>query len=265
VTELEKTERLGMMRSKTVFAGIFFLVNAACSDTGSNDNDSGGGAGQPTAGSAGSGGSNGGAGTGGAGGASSGGKGGSGSSAGGSAGKAGAGGSGGGLLEGTCGQRIPTDSSTPPAESTIVTDTAFDGFEDFYIIGDEGLGTEVCVVRFTLTRVGEAPADCVDLDAAPCEWTHRVAYSNPMVVLDEGGVCASSSPLALDEDAIAAIDGTEVSYGYIFEYQGHPSVVMKHDPALDSWISFGLAGYHEPTGVFSFTHPEGFCTYSAPP
>src|SRR5262245_46777887 len=48
---------------------------------------------------------------------------------------------------GVCGQR---------SEGTVTADS-YDADEEFYLVGEEGFGEELCVVRFEVTRVGDAP------------------------------------------------------------------------------------------------------------
>jgi hypothetical protein len=151
---------------------------------------------------------------------------------------------------GVCGQR---------GESTVSA-TAFEGFEEFYLISEEGFGDDICIVRFDVARAGDGPAGCVDGDGAPCEWSHLVQLSNPTVVTDEGGVCASSQ-LALDEARIAEIDGSEVAYGFVSEYAGHNSVLLKQDPNSETWDPYGNATWDEETDAFRFDRRDGFCNY----
>jgi hypothetical protein len=151
---------------------------------------------------------------------------------------------------GVCGQR---------GESTV-TATTFEGFEEFYLISEEGFGEDICVVRFDVARVGDGPAGCVDGEDVPCVWSHLVQLSNPTVVADEDGVCASSD-LALDEDAIAEIDGSEAAYGFVAEFAGHNSVLLKQDPTSETWDPFGNATWDEETDAFRFDRRDGFCDY----
>jgi hypothetical protein len=88
-----------------------------------------------------------------------------------------------------------------------------------------------------------------------------VQYDNPSVVLDENGVCANSE-LGMDADAIAALDGRQIAYGYVFEYQGHNSVLMVYNDERQSWEPGGNAGWDETTGDFLFDERRGFCNYA---
>src|SRR4029078_13260733 len=79
--------------------------------------------------------------------------GGAGTSAGGTMGGTSGGGTGGGgscINAGGCGER---------GMATVNT-TAYDGTAEFYIIGEAGLGVDVCVVRYDVKRKSAAPAGC---------------------------------------------------------------------------------------------------------
>lgn len=155
---------------------------------------------------------------------------------------------------GVCGQR---------GRSTVMA-ASFEGFEEFYIIGDRGLGEDVCVVRFDVTRTGDGQPGCADLDGQPCSWTHEVTLSNPTVELDMDGVCANST-VGLDESGIAGLVGSVASYGFVSEYAGHNSVLLKYMPASDSWVPFGNATWDEETGAFRFDNRTGQCLYEPAP
>jgi hypothetical protein len=143
-----------------------------------------------------------------------------------------------------------------------VTVDSFDTTEEYFLLGDEGFGEDLCAVRFTLTRVGDAPPGC-DENAGQqdeCLWTHRVEYSNPEIVTNVDGACENSE-LGMDSERIASIEGTQVAYGYVFEYQGHNSVLMVYDDAAQSWTAGVNAGWTEATGDFLFDRRDGICLY----
>lgn len=235
-------------------------VSGSGGSAGSGAAGKGGGAGTGVAGkggAAGQGGTTGQGGTAGGGGGSSGDAG-APSSTGGSAGEAGAtntagagnaegGGAGatGAELVGVCAHR---------ADGTVTVDD-FTGFEEYVLIGDEGFGDELCVVRFDVTRAGAAPEGCSD-----CLWTHLVELSNPTVVLDENGVCARSE-LGLDEARIAELDGSRIAYGFIPEYEGHASIAMTYIEASETWEPYNVATWDEGTGRFRFDRRNGTCGY----
>ena len=251
--------------SRALLAGLWLVLSCAvaCGGGDDGDGDDGGGAGQSGsaagnggdagnggrgAGNAGDGGE---AGTAGEAGAGSGAAGTGGQTAG--AGASGAGGEAGGFTqEGVCGQRV----------MATVNATAFSGTEEYYITGEEGFGEDICVVRFELTRVGDAPEGCVDPVEAEveCTWTHLVELGNPSVVTDEDGVCANSE-LALDAAAIAELDGSQVAYGFVAEFAGHESVTMRYDEAAGMWKGFGNGTYDEASGTFRYNRRDGLCNY----
>ena len=233
-----------------------FALALGCGD---DDGGGGNGAGQGGEGHAGShagasgaqAGAGGGGEAGGAAGASGGGAGGDASDAGEGGSAAGSGGASGFTEMGVCGQR----------GQAMVGDDEFSGFEEYFLIGERGFGDDLCVVRFDVTRVGDAPPGCDDPTGdVECLWTHLVQFSNPVVVKDEGGVC-SNSERALDDDAIAEIDGSQAAYGFVSEFAGHNSVLMKYDEASDSWDSFGNGTFDEEAGMFRFDYRDGFCDY----
>ena len=208
---------------------IAAVIAAGCSS---------GGGGSPTPGQAGHAGTSAAAGTTGAG---------TGGAGGGTAGTAGAGGTGGGFTRvGVCAQR----------GMATATATNYDGYEELTLIGDEGLGDPVCVVRFTVKRVGNAPAGCTD-----CSWTQLLEYSNPMTLTNVEGACAHSD-LALDAAAIANIDGSRVAIGFAREYQGaHGSARMKYSDAMMKWDVYGNATWDEATSTFRYEYRDGLCGY----
>jgi hypothetical protein len=146
---------------------------------------------------------------------------------------------------GVCGHR---------GESTV-DDSEFEGYEEYFLIGEEGFGDDLCVVRFEVTRVGDAPADCPD-----CLWSHLVELGNPSTELDTDGVCAKSE-LGFDTARIAELDGIRIAYGFVPEFAGHVSVVMKYDEARGAWDAFGSASYDEATSTLKFERRNGICGY----
>jgi hypothetical protein len=147
---------------------------------------------------------------------------------------------------GVCGQR---GQATADA-------TSFDGWEERYIIGEQGFGTDVCAVRFTLERVGDAPGGCT-----VCSWTHLLAYGSPTVITDTDGVCAQSD-LALDADAIAKVAGTRVALGFAKQLGGaHGSARMIYNEATATWDVAGNATWNETSNAFNFDYRDGLCNY----
>jgi hypothetical protein len=162
-------------------------------------------------------------------------------------------GSGSGMFSevGVCGQR---------GEGMVDASTIM-GFEEYYIIGEEGFGEDICVVRFDLERVGAAPEGCDDPAAdVDCLWTHMVELSNPMVMTDVDGVCAESEA-ALTMAKIASLTGTRAAYGFVSEFAGHNSVLMKYDDEKKMWDAHGNATWDDESGAFTFDRRDGICNY----
>jgi len=219
-----------------------------CSGGGGTSGPSKGSGGTSTAGTGGSssgGSSSGGSSSGGSSGATA--SGGSPASAGGASGGSGEGGAGGGYANvGVCGRR---GQATADA-------TSFTGYEERYLIGEQGFGTDICVVRFDLTRVGDAPGGCSD-----CVWTHLLEYGQATVGTDTGAVCAASD-LALNAAALAKITGSRVAIGFAKQLGGaHGSARMTYDEAAKTWDVTGNATWNETTKAFKFDYREGVCNY----
>lgn len=215
-------------------AVLFALMLAGCSDD-KSPADSG------------SGGSTGGSATGGAGKSSSGG-GGTPATSGGNATSAGTAGTTQGTFanEAACGER----------GMATVTESDYDGTAEFYIIGEAGLGVDVCTIRYDVKRVDAASADCSD-----CKWTHLVEYSNPEVVLNTDGACdASDSIPQLDSDGRAELDGMRLSRGFS-QAAGHGDQLMKHDEAMDQWIAVGRASFDDASNMLGYDINTGQCNY----
>lgn len=149
-------------------------------------------------------------------------------------------------LTGVCGQRL---------EATVTTDSFAAAFEEYFLIGEEGFGDDICVVRFEVTRVGEGPAGCTD-----CLWTHTVELGIASVQVDQNGVCGSSE-LGLDAEGIAALEGTRISYGFVPELEGHASIVMTYIESSGTWEGHTAGTWDETTGFFRFDKRNGFCSY----
>jgi hypothetical protein len=165
---------------------------------------------------------------------------------------AGAGGSSGFTETGVCGQR----------GDFTVNASEFSGFEEYFIIGEEGFGEDICVVRFDVARAGDAPDGCMDPfgEGVACSWSHLVEFSNPTTVTDEDGVCADSE-FAFDAARIAEIDGSQRAYGFVSEFAGHESVTMTYDEATETWKAFGAGTWDETAERFRFDRRDGTCDY----
>jgi hypothetical protein len=110
-------------------------------------------------------------------------------------------------------------------------------------------------------RVGDAPAGCDDPTAGvDCLWTHLVEISSPMIVTDIDGACAKSG-FGLDATAIAELDGSRAGYGFVSEFAGHNSVLLRYDEAMGDWSPYGNGTWDEGAETFRFDHRDGLCDY----
>jgi hypothetical protein len=87
-----------------------------------------------------------------------------------------------------------------------------------------------------------------------------IELSNPEVMLDIDGACASSE-LAIDDDTLAELDGSRVVYGFVSMYAGHNSVLLKHDEETGEWVAHGNATWDEETEAFRYDRRDGLCEY----
>jgi hypothetical protein len=65
----------------------------------------------------------------------------------------------------------------------------------------------------------------------------------------------------MDDERIAEIDGSQASYGFVYEYAGHVSVLLKYDEATSTWGPNGNANWSEETGLLRFDSRDGVCGY----
>jgi hypothetical protein len=138
--------------------------------------------------------------------------------------------------------------------------TTYDGTSEFYIIGDSGLGDEVCTIRFDVKRTGAAPANCMDpTTSAACTWSHQVTFSNPMVITNTNGACdASDSVPPLDAAGIAGINNSTIGRGFS-KVAGHGDSLMKYDGT--KWTVVGHSSWNETTSAFDYNVISGACNY----
>ena len=175
----------------------------------------------------------------------------------GTAGTTGAGGSSGPFVNaGQCGER----------GSAMVNATTYDGYAEFFVVGEAGLGSDVCTVRFTAKRVPNAspPAGCPS-----CNWAHLVELTNPTVMVNEGGACdANDGVPAIDAAGRFAGDsgdgiqltGNRSGRGFSLT-SGHGDALLKYSDAMKMWIGVGRANWDEGASSLSYNISNGNCMY----
>jgi hypothetical protein len=136
--------------------------------------------------------------------------------------------------------------------TAVVLDGPYEGYDEIYLIGDDGNGEEVCRVRVAVTST-TSRTDCED-----CDWAFDVVYGAAEVVTDVDSACEVA--LELDKTALAALEGTEMAYGYNPDYIGHAKVLMTY--AEDGvWTPAAYATYDELTGAFSYDREIAIVKY----
>ena len=139
-------------------------------------------------------------------------------------------------------------------ETTTGVETV-SGYEEHYLIGEEGFGETLCRIRYPLLYIGEPDVPCDG-----CAVSFAVERGEPDVVVNEENVC-STSELGLDDARMAALVGTQVALGYMAEYVGHANVLMQLDVSTGAWQATAFAAYDETTGILSFDQRDGYCGY----
>ena len=139
------------------------------------------------------------------------------------------------------------------ATGVATTDT-FRGQEERYLIGDEGYGDDVCRVRYSLNVIGEPRTDCPN-----CSWAFDLQIADASIIAESESGCTDSS-LALDGTAISELNGQQTAYGYVEEYMGHSSVIMRAN-LKGQWEAIAFASWNPKTGEFSYDRKDGHCGY----
>lgn len=139
-----------------------------------------------------------------------------------------------------------------------VTQSEMSGYEEIALTTLDG--TDLCVVRFQVERVGPGamPEGCEVAAAYRCHWTHEIRYSNPVTMLDTDGVCANSQ-LALTPAKVTAIDDSKVSYGFSADPWAHAALALRYDDSR-KWQIYASATWGETTGAFLFDQRDR-CKY----
>jgi len=105
-------------------------------------------------------------------------------------------------------------------EATVSV-ASYEGWEEYYLIGDEGYGAELCLVRYPVTVV----ADTIAPDCPGCLWAHVVEYGQPQITANVDGVCADSE-LGLTAEVIASYVGRRLTYGASADEYGNGTFVV---------------------------------------
>lgn len=138
---------------------------------------------------------------------------------------------------------------------------SYSGTHDLILVGDQGVGEDLCVVRFDANTVAEPEVPCMGAGAQePCSFGTVVELSDPVTVTDVDGACGNSER-ALDEAGIAARVGERIGMGYAPESTGHGNILVRFDEARMTWVEWGSATFDPDTGDLSYRHNDGVCNY----
>lgn len=131
-------------------------------------------------------------------------------------------------------------------------DTSYSGSESVYLTADKGDGDVLCEVHYDLASVAVRD-DCQELGYV-CTWAFDLRVSNVTVTVD-----AECEVAGYDSAALAALDGSTVSYGYIPEYFGHAPTLMVESGGV--WSPVAYASHDESTGAFLYEGISGYIKY----
>ncbi|MBT3220570.1 MAG: hypothetical protein HN348_15905, partial [Proteobacteria bacterium] len=89
----------------------------------------------------------------------------------------------------------------------------YDGWEELFLIGDEGKGDDICRLQVELDSVGVPRADC-DI----CTWAFDLEVTAASIVVESESGCAAY--LGIDSSNVGNLVGTTRAYGYTPNYFG---------------------------------------------
>ncbi len=143
-----------------------------------------------------------------------------------------------------CGTEPSTDDTAPGTQDDLrvglrhfsglaTVEGAYEGWEAFHFTAEQGLGDDVCQVRYTLTST--APRwDCAD-----CVWAFDLESSAPNVEGEDGDGCEGLGITAAD------FDGLSYSYGFAETTDAYSSVLMYQVEGY-GWYPVSFATWQDP-------------------
>ena len=149
------------------------------------------------------------------------------------------------------------------AGSGVWQDGSYSGTHDLILVGDQGVGEDLCVVRFDANTVSDPEVACTVISSGTqldCLFGTVVELSNPTTITDVDGVCANSER-ALDEDEIAAWVGEQFGMGFAPESTGHGNILVRFDESTMTWTEWASATFDSDTGDLEYRQSDGVCEY----
>lgn len=137
--------------------------------------------------------------------------------------------------------------------TATITKTSYSGTEDWYFVGDEGDGPDICRIRYSLNSVGEPLDDC-----SFCDWAFRLVISDAELIAESDVGC--SATLEIDSSNVSSLNGQNVYYGYDHDYMGHGLTLFTRTETTD-WTPLVLVSYDPDTGELSYDRIDGWPEY----
>jgi hypothetical protein len=154
------------------------------------------------------------------------------------------------------GTTAPRNTEPDTALGTLAPETAYEGFEELYILTADDDPIDICRVRYELHAVAEPAVPCTI-----CEWDVVVEKRNPTVMVDVNNACENSD-LGLDNAAISAHVGDRVAYGFAKESVGHANILMRYNLAAQRWEEYTVSNWDPVFSKFRYKRRDGMCAYA---
>ena len=141
------------------------------------------------------------------------------------------------------------------------TRPTYDGTAEFYIIGEAGLGGDVCVVRSTSSaRARRRRTAWIRRPAPPAAGRTRSRSATRRSSPTSDGACDASDSVPAARRRRAAPRSQRPAIGRGFsKVAGHGDSLMKYDGT--KWTVVGRASWDETTGAFGYNIITGDCNY----
>lgn len=149
------------------------------------------------------------------------------------------------LLAARCSSSPSTDDSTSPSTDEALqvglrhfaglanVGAGYTGWEAFRFTGGQGLGEEVCTIRYSMDD------EAVRMDCPDCLWAFDLVSSAPGIDEESGEGCTGLG-LGLEE-----FDGLRASYGYAASSGAYQDVLM-YQVGSYGWYPVSYATWEEP-------------------
>jgi hypothetical protein len=148
-----------------------------------------------------------------------------------------------------------TDTDTGVPQSMVGYDgeatagyDGYDGWEEHFKTADEGLGDDICRIRYELHAKGDPRTDCPN-----CIWAWDVELTGAAIAAESGEGCAGA--FGITAKNVGDLDGTSIGIGFNPDYYGHAAVFLRDEGS--GWAVADWAQWDEATGAFSYHWNQG--------